>query len=977
MASRGPPEERNTSMTTPWWRALPLRPEVADNAGNIDDVQMSLYRSVYDQPPAPYSDPTYYGAITHPTASLVSLMARIAVRLGGGSRYTSARALYHLDQGMGGGKSHGLIGLYHMVNNPTVFAATDIGQAVWKETRSRLGGQAPDLSNAHVVVLSADHMTPFEPDSRSEIDGPARTLWERLLWRIVNHDYPVYSQYRKRWDQEGIREALRAVNRPMLILVDEIMDYVRQLDDAKYASERNAELAFLKQLFDAVNDVPHVAMVVVMIRTDRDRAVYGETAQALREEVISYLVRNGVNTAVSEAADFSQIIRRRLFEGSAPGDVVAATAAEFTTTSPQWQTILSRIPNAEWGNFPAQVERSYPFHPDLLRLIEREWANLAGYQRVRSTVTLFAQTVYFWAQRAKEGQWAPRMIGPGDLPLDHASVRESLLGSGIIESEATVANYRQVIATDIAGEGGGVAVTMDQERTDAWKPVNPRAAQRMATALLLYSLTPRPGGRVGAVDAEVKAASFVPDPAYAATDAETVFNALTDPDEGLGALDVIGGTGGQPRRYQLTTRQTLQMLFRAQHAAISDQERDAEIAATAERLMQKGPAFPKIRFLRDEPDGKGQRRNDPDLLQDLDERGVTRLVVLDPSRWTLLNGRDDETRQAIRMAFGVGPQALPVTHAASLVVACVNTQRRNLARARATEYLAWVRVARIQVVADDEGLREQANLKIREAKAALEKECRRAFQHYAYLVRDADEALEVRFDKFDEDSKTALSGSNIWDQLVARGRAVLPGNLNMDGLLLNLQGQLPRSLAEMTALFWTNPRMPMLADPDELRKPLFAALDAGQLELINAEGVVLAVPERPADIPLNSASVSVRVRTMISELPDGYEVGGSGGDGGQEVEHDSTDDAGTDGGTVPAIQSRAQLRLKFQTGLTNETTRQDVRDVLSRLRTMADGDLESCVVTLDLIGDESQLKALVEMAKRIHGTTHRVDELPD
>ena len=35
----------------------------------------------------------------------------VAVRLGGGSNYTRARALWQLDQAMGGGKSHGLTGL--------------------------------------------------------------------------------------------------------------------------------------------------------------------------------------------------------------------------------------------------------------------------------------------------------------------------------------------------------------------------------------------------------------------------------------------------------------------------------------------------------------------------------------------------------------------------------------------------------------------------------------------------------------------------------------------------------------------------------------------------------------------------------------------------------------------------------------------------------------------------------------------------
>jgi hypothetical protein len=32
---------------TPWWKALKIRNEILDASGQIDDVQMSLFRAVY------------------------------------------------------------------------------------------------------------------------------------------------------------------------------------------------------------------------------------------------------------------------------------------------------------------------------------------------------------------------------------------------------------------------------------------------------------------------------------------------------------------------------------------------------------------------------------------------------------------------------------------------------------------------------------------------------------------------------------------------------------------------------------------------------------------------------------------------------------------------------------------------------------------------------------------------------------------
>jgi hypothetical protein len=989
-------------MITPWWQVLRLRPELGLNSGNINDVQMSVFRAVYSTPPAPYADPVYYGAITHPTATLVSLMARIAIRLGGGPRYTSTRALYHLDQGMGGGKSHGLIGLYHLAKHPDVFATTDIGQRALADAEERLGGVSPRLSGTHVVVLSADHMTPFAPDPRPEMDGPASTLWERFLWRLVDHDESLFRRYQPRWDQEGIKDALLSLERPILILVDEIMDYVRQLDDTKYEGVRNTELAFLKALFDAVNDVPHVAMVVVMVSTERDKANYGKIAQSFREELQANIVRNGMSTTVTEASDFSQIIRRRLFETLVSADVATATArALFTDIAPQWKMLVNHVPGASHADFSREVARSYPFHPDLLRLVETEWAMLAGYQHVRSTVMLFAQTAYIWMERAASSLWVPFLIGPGDLPLDQSIVREALLSSGIIENETTIANYRQVIANDIVSEGrlGGIAADLDRHyarKKDIWVEANPHAAQRMATALLLYSLAPRTGGRLGATEIEIKTASFVPDENYETADAETIFNDLKDAETGLATLHVMEGSPSQLTRYQLTTRQTLPMLFRSQRSAVSTQDCDSQIADVAEKLMRPGSGFVKQRFIKDELDSLGRTRPALDIFKDVDESNITRLIVLDPRRWTLLNGQDEETRRDIHIAFGIGRDALPVTHAASLVIACVNTQRRGVARERARDFLAWMRTAAIQVVKDDENFLAQSKKDLEAARIALEKEVKRAFQHYAYLIRNAQNTLEVRFAKFDDDSKSSLNSSNVWEQLVQDGRAIMPDKLHVRSLIFALKEELPRSLAEVIALFWTNPRMPLVSNVEEVRQILFEALSAGELQLATAEGKPALVPGRVSEIPIGSTTIRVRFpeaelpkeripsivppEKQLVSLPPSPIPSHILASPGSPISSPSPT-------PIPTIEQvdrsspigkRAQLWMKAQSDLSDEAKIQKVVAILRRVANIADdGNFENITITLELVGHKERLNQVFDLGKRVEGTQPRLDDLPD
>ena len=153
---------------TPWWETMYLREEVTKGDGDVDDVQMSLYNAVFGVDGVgagrpPYADPGYYASITHPSAGLVQFMARIAVRLGARGS-TQAQGMWHLDQAMGGGKSHGLIGLWHLAAHPTELAHTELGRRVADAAADIAGAGkvSPDLNNPICVVLDCDNTTATE-----------------------------------------------------------------------------------------------------------------------------------------------------------------------------------------------------------------------------------------------------------------------------------------------------------------------------------------------------------------------------------------------------------------------------------------------------------------------------------------------------------------------------------------------------------------------------------------------------------------------------------------------------------------------------------------------------------------------------------------------------------------------------------------------------------------------------------------------
>lgn len=854
-----------TANVTPWWDALRLRAEIVDASGAIDDVQMSIHDAVYGrgaQRPA-YASPLYYGDITHPTGQLVDLLTKLAVRMGGGDDYLKAPALIRLDQGMGGGKSHACVGAWLLAEQASEFAKTDIGKAVRAQAQETLGRTLlEDLGRPRVVVLPCDSMTPGAPVQ--ELDGPARNLWERFLWRLFDKDYARYENYRPYFnDRSRIIDALRSVGRPVLIIVDEILNYVGNgLDGAGDPELVAQDMGFIRVLLDAVNDVPHVAMLLVMIASDKDTIALSPTAVRRRDELTSLIDRNGRPATVTENADFASILRRRLFDQPPVKEVVDATIGAFDGVMHDkgWRAKVLELLGARWvSDFDAQIARSYPFHPQLMELAESEWANLAGFQKVRSTIRVFAAAVWALQKRGKAGGWVPLLIGPGDLLLSDNTVRESILGSGLIADQKTQANYRSLAQNDIVAldDTTGTSRSLDLRREAAmWGHHNPRAAERAATMVFLASIVGARGqGRRGASEAEAKAATIVPTINYGIADADGVIGDLTHPETGLASVEPIAGKGGQSPRLYLSTRQTLTMLSRAARGTVSDTERDATIANEVDSLSSSGPFRNKL-FVRAD-----HRRTAIETLAivGLDDARTTRLVILDPAAFSLRNGLEEGTLAALNAALGIGQDKFPATWASSLVFAVVNTQRRGYARNLATEYLARKSVLAAPEVQADEAMLSKATSDLAEARRRMQAAIRHAFQHVVFLSQpDADAERELAQVTFNEDNQTSLNGELVWKALVESEKAFDSGDFTATVLLHQLRDDdYGRPLSELRDAFWQAPRLPLLHDGErEIQKALYDAVQAGSLRVAGRDGSEVAVTG-PTEINLSSTTLTI------------------------------------------------------------------------------------------------------------------------
>jgi hypothetical protein len=206
---------------------------------------------------------------------------------------------------------------------------------------------------------------------------------------------------------------------------------------------------------------------------------------------------------------------------------------------------------------------------------------------------------------------------------------------------------------------------------------------------------------------------------------------------------------------------------------------------------------------------------------------------------SVLTRADTPTRADIAALLGTGDQPLPVDNAASCVIACVNAQRRDAVRKRATEALAWRMVLAQLEPSDDKYAEAQAEHKA--AALRVDTDLLKAYQHYVYLIRT--DRVEVDWQRFDDDTKSSLKGAHVWDALAQHDRATLPGKLS-GTYLRTLLERTPRALTlkEVTQQFYKNPAYPMVPSVDDIRRAVYDLLTGAERhEIVDASGEVLTI----------------------------------------------------------------------------------------------------------------------------------------
>ena len=454
-------------MTESLFTSVEPREDVLEGTLGEAIFAASLDEVVAGSAPAVYGDPKTFFAGTHPSAGLRTLLDEALGRVGGGK--PDAPSVIRLETNLGGGKTHNLIALYHA-------ARGDLPSERIKEFMTAKLYPKEPVDQLAVFVGTAAGAAAFP-----EVDDiAARTLWGHLALQLGGKDmYSYVSDADEALTAPGT-DALKQVldGGSSLILIDELARYLETASGVKVGDSTLARqtVAFLMALMEAVDAHPRATLVVT---TTQVTDAFGDSTQAVLDtmaEARSLMARREHVLRPSEEADLPKILARRLFErvdAKAARPVAKAYADAIETAAERGAELPDQMRDPRWI---AELEESYPFHPTLIRVLDKRLSTIPNFQRTRGALRLLA--------RSTRSLWERQPEGADLIRLDHIDLSEREIAEDL-SSRLDRATFDAVIRADVCSQAGGElshSEVVDQQMGSGY-------ARRLAIAAYLFSLT--------------------------------------------------------------------------------------------------------------------------------------------------------------------------------------------------------------------------------------------------------------------------------------------------------------------------------------------------------------------------------------------------------------------------------------------------------------------------------------------------------
>jgi predicted AAA+ superfamily ATPase len=476
-ASTPPVEGKPEVGLLPWRQVVTPHPDVATGRFQQAEFAADLAQVQRNEGSDEYRVPREFFTRTFLTDGLRRLLINGLKRLSG----TGGDPVVELQTNFGGGKTHSMLALYHLVSGAKATELPGLDD-VFRE----VGLKEPPKARRAVLVGTA--MSPGQPSKKP--DGTlVRTMWGEMAWQLGGKEgYALVAKADETGTSPG--DALDTVFKkfaPCLILIDEWVAYARQLfgKDDLPAGTFDTHFTFAQALTEAAKRVPKVQVVLSIPASDErtdekgrrvlvsDIEIGGEGGRAALERLKNVVGRMQSPWRPASMRESFEIVRRRLFQPLEKKEAFQARDAVIRAFLDMYRTQAAEFPvDTQDADYRAKFEAAYPIHPELFERLYTDWGSLERFQRTRGVLRLMAAVIHaLWEEQ--DGGLA---ILPSMVPIHRPAVQDEL--TRYLED-----NWRPVLERDIDGSHS-VSLALDREKPNLGRY---SACRRVARAVYIGS----------------------------------------------------------------------------------------------------------------------------------------------------------------------------------------------------------------------------------------------------------------------------------------------------------------------------------------------------------------------------------------------------------------------------------------------------------------------------------------------------------
>lgn len=407
------------SYARPWRQIAEPHPDVAQGRYRQAEFAADLSQVLRGTAMPEYQDPVEFFARTYITDGMRGMLSKATQRVAG----KCGEPVIQLKTAFGGGKTHSMLALYHMMRAVSPNALNGIPQILQS-------AGITSMPKVKVAVLVGTSLDPTK--QRRPINFPGitiSTLWGEMAAQLAEQSgNPRLYDLIKEADKKGISPGSNTLRElfdscaPCMILIDELVAYARKLYGYKHgdipAGTFENVLSFVQELTEAARASKNSIVVASIPESETETG--GEAGNIALQRIEHTFGRMEAVWKPVVAEEGFEIVRRRLFRNIADQgavDQICNTYFEMYRNNPDDFPVECRE-----ADYLIKMKKCYPIHPEVFDRLYNDWATMESFQRTRGVLRFMAAVIHDLYTSNDSGA----LIMPGSIALGKSQIREEL-----------------------------------------------------------------------------------------------------------------------------------------------------------------------------------------------------------------------------------------------------------------------------------------------------------------------------------------------------------------------------------------------------------------------------------------------------------------------------------------------------------------------------------------------------------------------